>query len=54
MSELRELAERYEWEGKRIAKLALHQFGVCRTDAETAAYCFTIAAALRAREEDRG
>ena len=49
-SALLELAERYEREGTRIAKRALHQFdGVIRADAATAAHCLTIAACLKAR-----
>lgn len=47
-ADLEALAETYEMEGVRIARIALDSRGVCRADAETAQSCFIIARELRA------
>lgn len=52
MTNLIALAERWEAEGIRIAKGGIDRLGVRRADAETAAHCFTIAAALRASQDN--
>jgi len=51
---LTELAERLEREGERIARVAQGYQGVNRAAIQTAADCFTVAAALKARAQGEG